>query len=183
MNWLAQWLKDRCEYADEKLCIDCTRSCAAQTRLCEGAQCSPELIGILLAGGITHPQIAARIVAFADASPEDFDRIVHKKRRGKCRPQKKHTGKEDQKQVRKRRAVVVLDRLGKEITRYASTEEACEAVGTSITSVYKRCICDFGTVKDEFARTGFTYRYADEWDELTDAQKKENISQCQCRRR
>lgn len=144
----------------------------------EAAECSHALINILICGGVTQPKIAARIAAFTGATPQQWDEIVHEKHRGKYRPPKKKARQEKAKPERKIRKVVALDRIGNEIRRYDSTAEAAQAIGMSTTIIQRRCACNFDEIKDEFASLGFTFRYADAWDVLTDAQKMENIQQC-----
>ena len=179
MNWIAAWLKARCEYQDKTPCIDCARMCAAKNSFAEGTGCSHALIGILISGGITHPAIANDIAEFTGATPQQRDQIVHRMHRGKWKkPKPKSEKPKKPKPERKLRKVIALDKLGREIRRYASLAETAAEIGVSTTTIQRRCACDFEGIKDEFASLGMTFRYADAWDAMTDKQKMENIQLC-----
>ena len=71
------------------------------------------------------------------------------------------------------RPVVAVDRAGFALFRFASVHNAAARCGVTHKAVYPRCMRRLG--RDEFALLGFTFRYADEWDAMTDAQRRADV--------
>jgi transcriptional regulator with XRE-family HTH domain len=74
---------------------------------------------------------------------------------------------------RKPRAVVEIDRAGKTLKRYGSVAEVERAHGLGGICVINRCRRNYR--KDEFRQCGVTWRYADEWDEMTQEERLRDV--------
>ena len=73
-----------------------------------------------------------------------------------------------------RKAVVVLDKTGRELARYASINEASRGEVINDDCIRNRC---YRRVWQEFTSTNdSTYRFADEWDEMTPEQRQKDLS-------
>lgn len=142
-------------------------------------------------GCITHPKLANLIARACGATPEQRDMIVHKSQRGTWRgvdaPQLKRAREprrpsapvvcEETRQGNytnhPTRSVVVLDRGGNTLARFPSIQTAAAFVGLSTTSVRMRCI--HKTPREMAEGNACTCRYADEWDAMTNEQKRAHI--------
>lgn len=181
MNFIGEYMAERCHLAEVK-CEGCLHNCAGKEELAKKFRCSTDLVGILRAGGITHPNIANRIAEKMGLSAEERDRLVHKRHRGTWRPggrNKKRISRDDKKEgplPYNRMEVVVLDRLGGEIARYPCLQEAAERIGISVSVVSNRCR-RMKMVQDEFSACGFTFRRAEEWDAMTEEERREDLKQ------
>ena len=72
------------------------------------------------------------------------------------------------------RQVLAIDRNGNVVHRYASLQNAWGLTGINPSTIRKRC---YGDIKgDEFRIYGFTFRYADEWDSLTEDQRRAEVA-------
>lgn len=155
----------------------------SRERLGELARCPTALIGILedQSSAVTHPQIANRIAAVTGATEEQRDSIVPKKYRGelgpipKYTPQRRRRPKRSDMNVREGRAVVCLDKQGKELGRYLSSCEAARELGDHKKHVYERC------KRRSSARMAFegghTFRFAAEWDTMSPEERMADIEQ------
>lgn len=75
----------------------------------------------------------------------------------------------------KAQQVVVIDRQGREVGRFDSVREAWKATGRGVSYPNICDRCKGGRFKGPFARNGLAYRCAEEWDEMTEAQKREYL--------
>lgn len=138
----------------------------------------------------TVPRIADLIADVCGATAEQRDELVLEQYKGTWKPSKrvkslefrverKKTGgtEEDQDKPSRaensRRPVVAVDRAGFALFRFASVHNAAARCGVTHKAVYPRCMRRLG--RDEFALLGFTFRYADEWDAMTDAQRRADV--------
>lgn len=72
------------------------------------------------------------------------------------------------------RQVIAIDRNGNIVHRYASLQNAWGLTGINTSTIRKRC---YGDIKgDEFKIYGYTFRYADEWDSLTEDQRRAEVA-------
>lgn len=133
--------------------------------------CSPKLIEILEGGGKTIAKIANRIADECGATDAEFAEIVLKKdqnRRIRSR-RRGHTEAPEEPKPDGGRKVVCIDEYGAELARYASIEQAATMTYASPEGVRRRC--DGEMRSNEYERYGRTWRYADEWDAMTAAQR------------
>ena len=70
-----------------------------------------------------------------------------------------------------KKAIVVIDREGNEIARYASAKDAAEALALCEPVIGNRC--RHGIRRDEFKLLGISFRYAEEWDAMAEARRRE----------
>lgn len=173
--------------------------------------CSGKLIDILECGGITAPGIAAMIVKVCGGTAEQFDSIVDEIWRGKWKPGMKadfyykiaeephefvcapkepkkekpkvEKPKEKKPHEDKRKSVVQIGRDGIEIMRFASVSEAAEYANVSIGSVSQRCNRIISEKTDEFKMAKCTWRFAEDWDKMTENQRAEEMRFARKRRR
>ena len=147
---------------------------AAMVRSC-GTNCCEELIYLIENGYITHPNIANTIAEIAGATKKQRDSMVHKDRRGGWEPPKKRRRAEnalrskanDAQGACSGRPVVMLDMYGKEFARFESIEEAAQIIGSRLDGIKNRCDRSISYKVSEFIHSGFTYRFADEWDAMS----------------
>lgn len=146
--------------------------------------CSEALIGILEGGGITHPLIADRIADVTGATSAQRDILVHKMHHGTYRPQKAQKREPrknlaptdpDYKPVNARQ-VVRIDVL-LQAKRFASIREAAAAEGCNAETVRVRCDRALTVKQKELMVRDHTWRYADEWDSMSQDQRLEDMIQ------
>jgi len=138
----------------------------------------------------THPKLANMIAAACGATPEQRDMIVNRVHRGEWRGvdgprvamelpptrlpiRAKAQPVAGDKYAHNNKAVVVLDRAGREVKRCASGKEAAAFMGLSSTTVYSRCA--HATPLEFTVGIPYTCRYAQEWDALTPSAKAASI--------
>lgn len=172
MNFIVKWCMARCN--SKRDCTVCTkRYCDPREELAAKTGCSKVLIGLLqsMNDAKTHPNIADRIADFIGATPEERDQIVARKHHGTYVP-----GKAKPKPVScpflgwNIRTVVAVNRYATELDRYPSAAKAAEQFGIHDSSVIYRCKRKV-TASDEFAPIGATFRFADEWDSMTEGER------------
>ena len=142
---------------------------------------------------ITHPLLANRIAEACGATAAQRDSIVAEKHRGtwtpparpKPRPKPKRPEvpkvklQKPQEEARQdymrgaAKAVVAIAPDGEVLQRYESLSEAIDATGVCGASISRRCM---RMIQQEFAATGFTFRYADEWDGMNGWQRRADLS-------
>ena len=172
-----------------------------RAELAQLAGVSPALIGILedQNRAITHPQLANQIAEICGATAEQRDSIVHKKHAGTWVPSGKKADFGKLLRIRQlqprdekpkgevldlprrpavqfgsnRRAVVVLNRDGKVLARYASIAAAGMKEDKNISCVAMRCARKVG---QEWKHNDKTFRYADEWDAMNEAQRRADMA-------
>lgn len=148
--------------------------------------CSAVLIGILENGGITHPGIARRIAKVTRASAEQFNSMVHKKYHGEYSPGKKRAYSDCAEGARPQphtpgvttpnaRKVLCISRDGRILKIYDSMLQAAEKCGCSPGAAENRCYRRMVHTSDEFKLLGCTFRFADEWAEMTQQQRMKDI--------
>ena len=71
------------------------------------------------------------------------------------------------------RGVVKVDRYGAEVGRYRGCGAAARENLIEPRQVTARCHREYRT--DEFKAHGYTFRFADEWDAMTEAQRREDV--------
>lgn len=77
------------------------------------------------------------------------------------------------------RQVIAIDRNGNIVHRYGSVKNAWGMTGLNPSSIRKRCC---GTIMgDEFRAYGYTFRYADAWEGLTEDQRKAELARAAAR--
>lgn len=139
--------------------------------------CSEVLIEIIEGGGITHPGIADRIASVVGATAAQRDTMVHKKHRGTWRPDEGRKAKKvkapggEKRASAKAKKVVCLDRDGREIARYDSMLDAAQGIGCSCTTIMNHCKRNARDKTDEFCCFGCTFRYAAEWDAMSEKER------------
>ena len=182
MNFIGKWCHERCGVDAE--CGKCTAECKPRSVLSDQTCVSEHLLWILQNqhGGVTHPKIADRIADFIGSTPEERDSIVHKRHRGTYVPNPKNPGLKRNKPRptevwrpgTERSVVVAIDENGKELARYHSLNNAAMTFGCDYSAVRNRCDKTV-THADEFSAFGISFRYYDEWKELSAAKRKQDI--------
>lgn len=132
----------------------------------------------------TVPAIADLIAEACGATAQQRDRLVLEKDRGtwKPKPGRKPTPKPkaapveepEPKNYGHHHPVVAVDRAGFAVMRFAGVKNAAARCGVSHKMVYSRCLRQLG--RDEFRALGFTFRYAEEWDRMTDAERRADVA-------
>ena len=132
----------------------------------------------------TVPAIADLIAEACGATAQQRDRLVLEKDLGtwKPRPGRKPTPKpkapvEEEPEPKNdghHHPVVAVDRAGFAVMRFAGVKNAAARCGVSHKMVYSRCLRQLG--RDEFRALGFTFRYAEEWDRMTDAERRADMA-------
>lgn len=134
----------------------------------------------------TVPAIADLIAEACGATAEQRDQLVLEKHRGtwKPKPGRKPTPKaaatrEEEEEPERRNdghchPVVAVDRAGFAVRRFTGVNNAAARCGTSHHAVYSRCLRQIG--RDEFRLLGITFRYAEEWDRMTDAERRADVA-------
>lgn len=181
MNWIGEWIRECCPLKNPK-CRGCLLPhCPGKDKLAEKCKCSPELIGILRSGGKTLPVFADRVAYHTGATAEQRDSIVLERHRGTWTPGQKPGSipvkKEPKAKPENVKAVVALDKLGKEIARFSSVRDAAERLETSTSVVSSRCLRQIKKVRNEFNALGMTFRHAREWDRMTPEERLEDMKQ------
>lgn len=181
MHWLEKF---RTEYVKKDGTKGIDRSVFASQVRRRGVGCSAELIFIIENGGITHPNIANKIALVAGATAEQRDSMVHEERRGGWQPPKAKRRAEFEKTPQpmapnvipdNARRVVMIDICGKEITRFESESAAADAVGCTATTVSNRCRRLTSPGTGEFRFTDCTWRFAEEWDAMSEEARMADI--------
>jgi hypothetical protein len=155
--------------------------------------CSEVLIEILEHGGITHPNIAEAIATVCGATEEQKYSIMHEKHWSgyvdsirpqlwgemtliKTKKKKEKPKKDDPNYVDgKCKAVVQLDRAGNVEKRFAMMSEAAKENDVALSTVSLRCNHQIGDTTDEYCTCGRTWRFEDEWNALSEEQRKEEL--------
>lgn len=172
MHWIEEW----------RHLNDVTRE-----ELGNKTRCSAALIATLEEqnNAVTHPCIADRIADITEATMEQRDSIVPKKYRGTWTPGERPVRRRAQSEGQKpsavpynARGVVCLDRDGRELGRYQSCREAAEQMGCGKSFVYQHCGRK-NVKKNELFLTGYTFRYADEWDGMSAAEREADLRQAE----
>lgn len=177
MNFIVRWAMSECGNAVG--CASCVkRKCIPRRELSEATGCSERLIDLLQSerGAVTHPKIADRIADYLGATPEERDKIVARKHRGTYTPGCS-TPKpiSDSSPAWNAKEVVVIGKNGEELDRFKSATCAAQSINSYKDNVIIRCRRSL-TAFDEFAAFGVTFRYADEWDRMTQAEKEIDIA-------
>ena len=139
---------------------------------------------------VTHPDLAAAICTICGATPEQYDSIVAKFRRGKWQldPNDAELVMDAISQVREpkdvddappldeyrtspnAKAVVKIDFFGNTLARYVSTIQAANTNGIDKGTVRRACLRVRNKIPSPMLKT-FTFRYATEWDTMTGVEK------------
>ena len=127
----------------------------------------------------THPRIADAIAIACGATAEQRDSIVDEKHRGTFDPSKyNRIASASQNTTAKRstahgeRSVVKIDRNGMVVRRYPSLAMAERYEDMTCESIRARCRRRVG---GELERWAYTYRYADEWDKMSRAERLKDL--------
>jgi ribosome-binding protein aMBF1 (putative translation factor) len=176
-----------------------------RSELAEICRISETLVYILeeWTAAVTHPKLASRIALALGATAEQRDAIVNEIHRGKWTP-KADSGwaKRMEKYLAakaalrraeadadararaydfthphgspRRRPIVAVNRQGREVARYDCIAICSEKEGLSDPSIRQRC--NRKMLGGEFVRDrAATYRWADEWDKMTEAQRAADV--------
>ena len=181
MHWLKKWRKQYVR-KDGRKGID-KKEMAALVRN-RDTGCSDVLIGIVENGGITHPEIARRIARITGATVEQYNSMVHKIHWGGYEPQKNRRRDDFEKKPQpltigvtppNARAVVRLDMFGNIMDRHNSIMAAAAAAGCSVGAVENRCYRRLNYTSDEFKMLECTFRFEDEWNELSREERMKQL--------
>lgn len=164
MHWLETWRRENSYSQDD---------------LARAVDVTPALIDLLenRADCVTHVNIANRIVDFTGATIEQRDSIVHKKHRGtwqpdpKRRPRKKKKSDPRENLTHNSRIVIVLNTAGASMGIFPTERSAAAAVGCTQMTVHNRCTRRAQVTTNEFSTYGVTFRFADEWFNMTPEQQ------------
>lgn len=166
MHWLEQWRREHQ---------------MSKKTLADQVGASEALIDILenQHKGITHPKIADAIADYTGATPQQRDSIVHKKHHGTYKPKKKPVKKVSAEKNRPekmrngppKREILLLNEGGVIMRRCMGLEESAMAVSCTMTTVRNRCSRLMSPSVNEFLPYGVTFRYADEWEAMTEVEQ------------
>ena len=179
MHWLEKF---RREYIgpDGKKGIS-KNELAAMIKLKYG-KCTATVIDNIELGCIVHPNIADAVARLTGATAQQYDSMVHPQhrgRRGTPKPEKKAKPEKPQKAAKNKRGsprpVVAIDKAGNEAARYDSGFQAAMAAGRSDAMIYKRCARRLAPGAYEFNKSDITWRYADEWDNMSESARRADI--------
>lgn len=180
MNFIGEWCRERCGIGGR--CERCSAYCEPRYELAGAVKCSEATIWNLIfcEGYITHPGIADRISDHLCAASEQRDSIVHPSKRGGYVPLCDREAKPrrmlpDVGGASVMKEVVAVDRVGLEVMRFVSIVEAAKKFKTSTEMVSKRCRRKGSASNDEFLAPGVTFRYAAEWDAMSEDERKQDI--------
>lgn len=124
----------------------------------------------------THPRIADAIATVCRATPEQRDSIVDERHRGKWKSEHAETAKSELQtpawKLHGEKPVVMIDGSGKVLTKYSSTAEASRASRIATKTIGEICK---RKKKNIFALYGYTFRYTEEWETMTDEQRIQDI--------
>ena len=142
---------------------------------------------------VTHPTIANLLAEACGATAEQRDEIVPKKYRGgwkgdgvpRClkgcewtlgKAREAAPGPRDQPYWRRgisgRRSIVKIDANGNVLERYVSLTQATALCGQSMNSIGERAR---KCVRNEFTPGGHSFRFAEEWDNLTPEERRKDM--------
>lgn len=141
--------------------------------------CSEVLIAIIENGGITHPKIANRIAKVTGATCEQRDSLVSKEHRDTKPDRKRRDPEDDMRGDNANTAlhpVVQLNTNGEIAAEYGSIRSAAAAMECSVGAIENRCRRRLRHT-DEFLPFGFTFRYADEWRQMDEKARMDDIRQ------
>ena len=180
MNFVAEWCRARC--SKKRTCEDCYGWCVPRERLASEVGISEYLVWILQnqRGAVTHPKIADALADFIGATSDQRDQIVHKRHRGTYKPNPKNT---DLKRNTRRKVishqgqmmfVVAIECGGNEVGRFDNGGEAARQFKCSASAVRNRCERILAR-DNEFNLRGVSFRYAAEWDEMSHAERVQDI--------
>jgi hypothetical protein len=183
MHWLRKF---REQYARKDGGIGISKDELAAMVKNSDTGCSAVLIGIIENGGITHPGIARRIAKVTGATEKQFNSMVHKKYHGEYKPSKRRTYTDFAEGARPQpfspgvttpnaRKVLCIGRDGKILKIYDSMLQAAEKCGCSPGAAENRCYRRMVHTSDEFKLLGYTFRFADEWVEMTQRQRMKDL--------
>lgn len=177
MHWLKQYRMEHPIGGKPMSCKELARRVKKPGTISNpGAEigCSEVLIGILEGGGITHPLIANRIADICGATPQQRDMLVHKMHWGTYRPPRRRPQENKPRlaptdpgfKPANARAVVRID-MYFQCRRFESIREAAMAEGCNESTVKVRCERALSGGTNEFLVRDHTWRYADEWEDMT----------------
>jgi len=190
MHWLEEWMRSECSIATKKNpCGDCTELCAPCMILSQetGAYVSTIKKLALEPDFITGAALANRIAQATGATADQRDMLVNPIHHGEWKPdrRKRRLAKIAASGAREPaakagegesfRAIVMIDTTGRELKRFAGMAEARVYGDRNYIGITNRCDRKLAPGTDEFLPHGTTYRWADEWDGLTDAEKQADI--------
>ena len=127
----------------------------------------------------THPRIADAIAIACGATAEQRDSIVDEKHRGTFDPSKynhiaraKESPAASKRTPHGERGVVKINREGMVVRRYPSLAMTEYYEDMTCESIRARCRRRVG---GELERWAYTYRYADEWDKMSRAERLKDL--------
>lgn len=185
MNFIGKWCHKRCGVDAE--CGKCTVECKPRSVLSDQTCVSEHLLRILQNqhGGVTHPKIADRIADFIGATPEERDSIVHKKHRGTYTPNPKNPALKRNK-VRRietpevyrpntpTSVIAVINSNGRILATHNSLNDVAIQYGCNVSLVRNRCEKSI-VYYDEFSELGVSFRYYEQWKDLSDTDRKKDV--------
>lgn len=189
MHWIEQYRRTTIGPEKPGRAIDehFSRMVLAEQVRKQGVGCSAMLIELLELGGITHPAIANAIAQTCRATPQQRDMIVAKWHRGNwVRPRKVRRDEYTKTKMKPEpmtpgvlppnaKAIVQLNIAGTEIKRFESMEAAAAENFCTPREIRRRCARTISAKTNEFKAYDYTWRFAEEWDKMTPAQKIADI--------
>ena len=119
----------------------------------------------------------------APKEPKKEKPKVEKPKEPKKEKPKVEKPKEKKPHEDKCKSVVQIGRDGIEIMRFASVNEAARHANVNISSVSQRCNRIISEKTDEFKMAKCTWRFAEDWDKMTENQRAEEMRFARKRRR
>lgn len=176
MNWIGTWCAERCTLGKD--CNECSEICDSRLVIANAVGCSEHLVWMLMfqRGCVTSPHIADAIADYIGATVKQRDSIVHPKHRGTWTPNPELKGMDLQSGRSKHDAkpVVVIDRDGDIVRRFASIQRTAMYYGCSRPTISLRCNGGLD-VEDEFILHGISFRFEADWVGMTRAERYKSI--------
>lgn len=165
MHWIRAWCAKQC--GNKRGCMYCRSKCWPVDLLAQKAECSPDVLRILLYGGVTHPNIAKRITNATGCGETEWNEIVNKIHHGhfseyKGTPPPRSVVNESRYDFQSEPVVAIRDD-GTEIGRFPSIVDAADEFGTTNMTVGNRCRRKCKPQSFKRLR-GIFFRFAKEWD-------------------
>ena len=196
MHWLEEWMRSECNIATKRNpCRDCGEICAPCMILSQetGAYVATIKSLALEAEFVTCATLANRIAQYTGATAQQRDMLVNPIHHGEWKPDgRRRRGKpanrhpqtpvgqlQDTGQLQDAgqpaRAIVMIDTCGNELQRFAGLAEAEYFGDRKKIGILNRCDRKISSNTNEFNPHGTSYRWADEWDRMTQAERRADI--------
>lgn len=177
MNFVGKYIQSQCLYDGD--CEHCSKYCEPRWNLAESVGCSEYLMWMLQfrRNCVVHHKIADKIADMLNATSEERDSIVSAEHKGTYASKRIRRVKRSPRYNAKE--IVLVDRTGAIIKKYASIMETVDNLKCcTAPTIVNRCNRVHTTrIKDEFEPYGMTFRFAEEWEAMSDEERRNDLIQ------